>query len=121
MAHRGFCAAVLFLACGCASFSSNARTDAHAAPAHPVAVASHASAAAPVAVNDAPATPDTLDAAPWSAEPVARTAAPRSLMQTWRRADNHAWCAPLAPVSDRSKRGAHARAGKLDGGWSLEF
>lgn len=67
-------------------------------------------------VEAAPAAP-----APWSAEHLAQPAAPRALLQAWRRAENHGWCAPLAPTTLGAGEGARARSGAYAGGWSLEF
>jgi hypothetical protein len=74
------------------------------------------SVALPEHVEAAPA-----PAAPWSAERLAQPAAPRALLQAWRRADNSGWCAPLAPTSLGAGEGARARSGAYAGGWSLEF
>lgn len=59
--------------------------------------------------------------APWSAEHLAQPAAPRQLLQAWHRAENHGWCAPLAPTTLGAGEGARARSGSYASGWSLEF
>ena len=72
--------------------------------------------ALPAHVEAAPAAP-----APWSAEHLAQPAAPRALLQAWRRAENQEWCAPLMPTTLGAGAGARARSGAYAGGWSLEF
>ena len=85
-------------------------------------------AAGPVTTGDlelaelAPA-PDlsALPPSPWSEEPMTRQDAPAVLLSAWSHAPNREACAPIAPRSLGEGAGARARAGELDGGWSLEF
>lgn len=77
-------------------------------------------ASAEVAMPITPIT-ESFAAAPWSAEPMAATAAPRALLTAWRRADNRTDCAPLAPSSLGAGMGARARSASYAGGWAVEF
>lgn len=63
----------------------------------------------------------SLPDAPWTAERMTASAAPRALIGAWRRADNRAECAPLAPTSLGEGQGAHARSASYAGGWAVEF
>ncbi len=67
-------------------------------------------------------TPLPSVATPASPVASATLAEPASLMAAWRRADNRAWCAPVAPRALRGDMDARLRRGtKVDGGWSVEF
>jgi hypothetical protein len=70
--------------------------------------------------SSGPAEPPTP--APWSGERLASRAAPRPLLTAWQRADNRAWCAPLAPSTlGAAGAGARPRQSAFAGGWAVEF
>lgn len=116
----------MFLISGCGASRTGGPVTAAHAPATATAptitmndtttTAASESVALTVHVEAAPA-----PAAPWSAEHLAQPAAPRALLQAWHRAENHGWCAPLAPTTLGAGQGARARSGAYAGGWSLEF
>jgi hypothetical protein len=69
----------------------------------------------------APAPAPQLPAAPWSALGIAANAAPAPLLPEWRRAENRATCAPLAPASLGAYPNAVARAATFSGGWAVAW
>lgn len=110
-------AAFTLLACGASALSPSTRGSVTPLP-------SVATPAAPVASATLaePAPSAALPAAPWTDAPLSPQEVPPSLLAAWRRADNRAWCAPVAPRALRGDMDARLRRGtKVDGGWSVEF
>lgn len=79
------------------------------------------SAQAGGAMAEAALDTSTLPEAPWSAERMAMSDAPDSLVRAWEHADNRDTCAPIAPASFGAAAGARARTSELHGGWAVEF
>lgn len=108
--------ALLTSACGKSAVAPGAREATAATPPAP------ASMDAPSAVAEAPAPRPSLPAAPWADAPLAQRDVPPALLAAWRRAENRAWCAPVAPRSLGTGAGARPRRGTMvDRGWSVEF
>src|SRR5690349_21836485 len=70
--------------------------------------------------GDPEPTPPDLDPAPWSAAPLAAADVPAVYLQQWRKADNRATCALLAPVALQA-RDAKPRAANFSGGWAVAY
>jgi len=66
-------------------------------------------------------TPATLEPAPWSAPPLAADAVPAHYLAQWRKADNRATCAPLAPVDTADRPDAKPRPANFSGGWAVAY
>jgi hypothetical protein len=98
--------------------ASGGRVTAFERVAAPATVASEATALGVAAALPA----DPPQAAPWSGERLPARAAPRPLLSAWQRADNRAWCAPLAPSTlGGVGAGARPRQSAFAGGWAVEF
>lgn len=110
-------AALMLLSCATGTVSSTTHEGTTPLP----SVAASPPGATSVALFE-PGPVDALPAAPWTEVPLAPNEAPASLLAAWRRADNRAWCAPVAPRSFGAGMGARPRRStKVDGGWSVEF
>jgi hypothetical protein len=66
------------------------------------------------------ASPD-FSAAPWSAAPLPADAVPKHYLGQWRKADNRATCAPLAPADLGEHAAAVPRAATFSGGWAVAY
>jgi hypothetical protein len=66
-------------------------------------------------------TPPELDPAPWSAPPLAADAVPAQYIAQWRKAENRATCAPIAPVDTADRPGAKPRPANFSGGWAVAY
>lgn len=82
-------------------------------PAPPAPQAPPASRPPPAVEADPPA--------PWSGAPLAATEVPAVFAAEWRRADNRATCAPLAPASLDPYAAATPRAASFSGGWAVAY
>lgn len=116
MAIRRFSAhaAALILAAGCAPAPESV----------PAPDAGPAPVPQPVpAPQPAPALPPApaVAAAPWSGERLAAGSVPPVFLAEWRKAENRATCAPLAPASLGEGTGATPRAASFSGGWAVAY
>lgn len=59
--------------------------------------------------------------APWSAAPLPRANVPAVYHSEWRKAENRATCALVAPASLGDGAGASPRAGVFSGGWAVAY
>jgi hypothetical protein len=59
--------------------------------------------------------------APWRGSPLATGPAANAALAQWRRAENRATCAPLAPASLGARTDAVPRAATFSGGWGVAF
>jgi hypothetical protein len=66
-------------------------------------------------------TPPELDPAPWSSPPLAGDAVPGHYLAQWRKADNRATCAPIAPADTADRPDARPRAANFSGGWAVAY
>jgi hypothetical protein len=66
-------------------------------------------------------TPPEFDPAPWSAEKLAAADVPAQYVQEWRKADNRATCAPLAPLPAFVDADAKPRRANFSGGWAVAY
>jgi hypothetical protein len=79
-------------------------------------------AAAPAeAPTPAPAPAPAPPLAPWRGSPLATGPAATVALAQWRRAENRATCAPLAPASLGARTDAVPRAATFSGGWGVAF
>lgn len=78
------------------------------------ACASAPSAEPPSGQPDAPP-------APWQQPALAGSAVPSAYGEQWRKAENRATCAPVAPAALGSGDGAVARAATFAGGWGVAY
>jgi hypothetical protein len=78
-----------------------------------------ACAAAPEAAGPAPAA--ELPPAPWSNPALAAAAVPPVYLAEWRRAENRAQCALIAPASLGEGEGAVPRRANFGGGWAVAY
>jgi hypothetical protein len=100
------------------------RTDSVAAPvATPAPIATTAPVEADSVEDDGEGepepTPPEYDPAPWSAAPLALADVPPVYPQQWRKADNRATCAMLAPTAAIGD--AKPRAATFSGGWAVAY
>jgi hypothetical protein len=58
---------------------------------------------------------------PWSAAPLAAESVSRHYLEQWRRAENRARCAPIAPADPGVGHGATPRAATFAGGWAVAY
>jgi hypothetical protein len=65
--------------------------------------------------------PEAEPAAPWSAAPLPAAAVPDVYHAEWRRADNRASCALLAPAELGADVGATPRRANFAGGWAVAY
>ncbi|HYW09461.1 MAG TPA: hypothetical protein VE913_21045 [Longimicrobium sp.] len=86
----------------------------------PVEVPAAAPAPANTPAMPAPA-PPALPPAPWRGSPLATGPAATVALAQWRRAENRATCAPLAPASLGARTAAVPRAASFSGGWAVAF
>jgi hypothetical protein len=117
MVKRRFFARIgmLLLAAGCGSAAGPAATP----PAAPPAPLPQPAFPPP----SPPATPARL-AAPWSGDRLAAAAVPTEFVTEWRRAENRATCAPIAPIAPASLgegAGARPRRANFSGGWAVAY
>jgi hypothetical protein len=63
----------------------------------------------------------TPAAAPWSQPALTASAVPAAYIEEWRKADNRARCAPIAPSSLGAGSGATARRAQFGGGWGVAY
>ncbi len=76
--------------------------------------------AEPPRTPEPPAAREPPPPAPWSAEPLRPTRAPRAFLQAWAEAENRESCALLAPA-DVSPAGAEPRRAHFGGGWGVAY
>ena len=62
-----------------------------------------------------------LAPAPWSASPLPRDSVPAVYLAQWRKSENRATCAVLAPASLGDGAGATPRAATFSGGWAVAY
>jgi hypothetical protein len=62
-----------------------------------------------------------FDPAPWSAPKLAAADVPPMYLQEWRKADNRATCAPVAPVPGFAEADARPRRANFSGGWAVAY
>ena len=91
------------------------------APLPPPAMDDPGVATAEHVAGDPMATPPELDPAPWSAPALAADAVPAHYLAQWRKADNRATCAPLAPVDTADRPDAKPRPANFSGGWAVAY
>ena len=72
-------------------------------------------------VGDPAPTPPEYDPAPWSKPKLAAAVVPQFYLQQWKRADNRATCAPVAPADLYDHGGAKPRAADFSGGWAVAY
>ncbi|HEX2211807.1 MAG TPA: hypothetical protein VHG93_29235 [Longimicrobium sp.] len=89
-------------------------------PAPPPPVSTAPPAAPPSQTQPAPP-PPSLRPAPWSGERLAAGAVPGVFAAEWRRAENRATCALVAPASLGEGAGATPRAATFSGGWAVAY
>lgn len=65
--------------------------------------------------------PLELDPAPWSGPALAAAAVPSPFLAQWRKADNRATCAPVAPIDTADRPDARPRAANFSGGWAVAY
>jgi hypothetical protein len=58
---------------------------------------------------------------PWGQAPLAAAQLPPVYLEQWRRAENRATCAPIAPISLGVGEGAAPRAATFSGGWAVAY
>jgi hypothetical protein len=77
----------------------------------------------PVSTSPAatPPTPALLPAAPWAGARLSAGEVPAAFATEWRKADNRATCALVAPASLGEGAGATARAATFSGGWAVAY
>jgi hypothetical protein len=73
----------------------------------------------PAPVPAAPPAPPALPAAPWAGPRLAVGQVPAAFVAEWRKADNRATCALIAPASVGA--GATPRGAYFAGGWSVAY
>ena len=81
-------------------------------------------APAPAPPPPAPAPPPAapaLPAAPGAGDRLAAAAVPAEYVAEWRRAENRATCAPVAPASLGEGAGARPRSAHFSGGWAVAY
>jgi hypothetical protein len=61
------------------------------------------------------------DVPPWAAAPLAADVVPEIHLREWRRAENRATCAPLAPLGVPGQAEATPRAATFSGGWGVAY
>lgn len=105
------CIGALLLAVGCAPAPQPA----------PAPVPPSEPEAAPAPVPPPPPAAPVLPAAPWSGERLAPGAVPAVYLSEWRKAENRAGCAPIAPASLGEGAGARPRAATFSGGWAVAY
>jgi hypothetical protein len=77
-------------------------------------------ASLPQPAPPAPAVP-ALPAAPWAGERLTAGAVPAVFVTEWRKAENRAFCALIAPASLGEGAGARPRAAYFGGGWAVAY
>lgn len=107
----------LLLAAGCAS----APAPAPPADVPPAPLPQPGSSSQPAPTPPAPPVAPALPAAPWSGERLAADAVPAEFVTEWRRAENRATCAPVAPASLGQGAGARPRRANFSGGWAVAY
>jgi hypothetical protein len=60
-------------------------------------------------------------AAPWSGDRLAAAAVPAEFLAEWRKAENRAGCALVAPASLGEGAGARPRGAYFGGGWAVAY
>jgi len=65
--------------------------------------------------------PKQAPSAPWSAAPLPVASVPAVYRTEWRKAENRATCALIAPASLGDGAGAIPRAGVFSGGWAVAY
>jgi hypothetical protein len=65
--------------------------------------------------------PSAEPEAPWSRPRLGADEAPAVYLTEWRRAENRAGCAPLAPAALGAGEGATPRAASFSGGWGVAY
>jgi hypothetical protein len=119
--------AVAIVACGLAACGHDAPPAPAPAPGDPRASAQAVPETSPaIAGADAPAsapapTPPDIEPAPWSGAKLAADAAPGPYLEQWRKADNRALCAPVAPIDLAGHPDAKPRAANFSGGWAVAY
>ncbi len=106
---------ILLLAAGCAPAPEAVPPPSPSPPPAPALPPPAAPAPAPP-----PAAP-TLPAAPWSGDRLAAAAVPAEFVAAWRKAENRATCAPVAPASLGEGAGARPRRAHFSGGWAVAY
>jgi hypothetical protein len=71
--------------------------------------------------GDPEPTPPEYDPAPWSGAKLAAGAVAGPYLQEWRKAQNRARCAPLAPADLGEHGGATPRRANFSGGWAVAY
>ena len=69
----------------------------------------------------APTPAPALPAAPWSGTRLAAAAVPAAFVAEWRKAENRATCALIAPASLGEGAGATPRRANFSGGWAVAY
>jgi hypothetical protein len=65
--------------------------------------------------------PPAMSPAPWAGARLAADAVPAVFLAEWRKAENRATCAPIAPASLGEGAGASPRAATFSGGWAVAY
>ena len=71
--------------------------------------------------TDSSSSVDPLPQAPWQEEPLAQEEVPPVYLVQWRKSENRASCALLAPASLGTGEGAEPRAATFAGGWAVAY
>jgi hypothetical protein len=75
----------------------------------------------PVSTSPTPPPSPALPAAPWAGPRLSVGEVPAAFATEWRKADNRATCALVAPASVGEGAGATARAATFSGGWAVAY
>lgn len=108
---------LLILAVGCAAAPRLDPPGAPPVPSPPGVPPAPAPPSAPQAPPPAP----VLPAAPWSGARLSVAAVPSVFVDEWRKAENRATCAPVAPANLGAGAGASPRRANFGGGWAVAY